>query len=270
MNLELLNSALKNSPVSNWRAFDEIGSTNDEALRWLDEGATDFSLVIADSQNKGRGRFDRKWVTRPGTSLAFTVIFKPTPEESKVPTPLYAPMCGLAVWQALHDKLGLNPQIKWPNDVLLEREKCCGILVEAAWTGTTLNGIIAGIGINIAEGSLPPAGTALFLATWIEQHTGKPVDRFALLSDVLVSLADWRSQLGTAQFYDTWQEHLAFKGERVRVEQAGNEPLLGTEMGIDSNGNLLLLDASGATITVEVGDVHLRSAEPGEPITGRL
>lgn len=269
MDLELLKAVLKNSPVSNWRAFDEIGSTNDEALRWLDEDATDFSLVIADSQSKGRGRFDRTWITRPGTSLAFTVIFKATADEMNVPISLFAPMCGLAVWQTLHDKLELNPQIKWPNDVLLERKKCCGILVEAAWTGDTLNGIIAGIGMNIAEGSLPPTGTTLFPATWIERYTGKTVDRFALLTGVLIALADWRSQLGTAQFFETWQEHLAFKGERVSVEQEGNKPQIGTELGIDTNGNLLLLNASGATITIEVGDVHLRSAENGEPITGR-
>lgn len=269
MDQSRLKNALAHSPVVSYRAFEEIGSTNDEALRWLDEGAPDFSLVIADSQTKGRGRFDRKWITQPGTSLAFTVIFKPSAAEREIPAALFAPMCGLAVWQVLKDKLRLSPQIKWPNDVLLERQKCCGILVEAAWTGAELNGIVMGIGINIAEGSLPPVTSALFPATWIEKYTHEPVERFELLTEVLKSLDDWRSRLGTETFFATWQENLAFRKEQVRIEQSGKGPLTGEEIGIDTYGNLLLRDASGATITVEVGDVHLRSADTGGPSVGR-
>jgi BirA family biotin operon repressor/biotin-[acetyl-CoA-carboxylase] ligase len=259
MDQTLLRQALKATPVSEFRAFDEIGSTNDEALAWLDAGAADFSMVIADSQSQGRGRFDRKWVSHPGSSLAFTVILRPTDNETARPTSLFAPMCALAVHQALTEATGLAAQIKWPNDVLLERHKFCGILVEADWTGSKLNGIVMGIGINVSAGSLPPQ--SLFPATWIEQHTPRPVDRFDLLTRTLSALAVWRSQLGSPVFFRVWSERLAFVGEPVRVEQAGRAAIQGTEIGIDTEGNLLLHDASGATITVEVGDVHLRSDE---------
>ncbi len=261
MDLKSLERSLINTPVTAFRAFDEIGSTNDEALTWLDQEASDFSLVIADLQTKGRGRFQRRWITLPGASLAFTVIFRLSEEEKQKPIALYAPLCGLAVWQALHDQLGLSPQIKWPNDILLERQKCCGILTEGAWLGDQLNGIVLGIGINITKDSLPiDAAVTQFPATWLEKHTQSKVDRFSLLSGVLNALSDWRGKLASPQFFKTWQDHLAFLGEQVKIEQIEKEPIIGSVKGIDSQGNLLLSLIDGQEKAIEVGDVHLRNA----------
>lgn len=261
MDTNLLKKALAATPVTDMRAFDEIGSTNAEALQWVENGSPDFALVIADRQTKGRGRFNRLWITHPGASLAFTVIFKPTAQELAAPSSLYAPLCGLAVWQSLHDSLGLEPQIKWPNDILLERQKCCGILVEASWVGKQLNGIVLGIGINITPESLPSTEEALrFPATWVEMFTNKPVDRFGLLAEVLKSMQYWRAHLGSPEFFTTWQEHLAFRGEQVRIEQIEKSSIIGNVKGIDSRGNLLLLQENGTEVAVEVGDVHLRPA----------
>jgi len=258
MDEEELRIALKNSPVSEIRAFTSIGSTNDEALAWADDSAPDFSLVIADQQTKGRGRFDRKWITCPEASLAFSVIFRPTSAELVTPTSLYAPLCGLAVWQALNQSLHLHPLIKWPNDILLDRKKCCGILVEAAWSGTSCKGIVLGIGINITADSLPPESSPRFPATWIEKYTSAPVDRFALLAQVLINLKFWREQMGQPLFFDTWQDHLAFRGEAVRIVENENSSIIGIEEGIDSSGNLIIRNDTGEKILIEVGDVHLR------------
>lgn len=253
-----LRKALRNSPVSEIRTFESIGSTNDEALAWADDSAPDFSLVIADQQTKGRGRFDRKWITRAEASLAFSVIFRPTAEELAAPTSLYAPLCGLAVWQALSQQLHLDPLIKWPNDILLERKKCCGILVEAAWSGASCKGIVLGIGINITADSLPPDSSPRFPATWIEKFTSTPVDRLALLAQILINLKFWREQMGRELFFDTWQDHLAFRGESVRIVENENSSIIGIEEGIDCSGNLILRNESGEKVLIEVGDVHLR------------
>ena len=258
MNENELKNKLIESPVSQIRAFASIGSTNDEALQWAEDGANDFSLVIADQQTKGRGRFDRRWITKPGASLAFTVIFVPTKTELETPTALYAPLCGLAVWQALHQSLALEPLIKWPNDILLDRQKCCGILVEAAWAGVQCKGIVLGIGVNITADSLPPDAAPRFPATYLENHTRQPVDRFALLANILNAMQYWRSQMGSAEFFDTWQAHLAFRGEVVRIVENENSSIIGIEEGIDSAGNLVIRPESGGEIHIEVGDVHLR------------
>ena len=260
MDITLLQKALKNSPVSEIRVFDEIDSTNDEALRWLEKGAPDFALVIADSQTKGRGRMNRRWITQPGTALAFSVILHPGASEASSSSSLYAPLCGLAVWQVLQEKYHLHPQIKWPNDILLERQKCCGILVEASWLGSNLKGIVLGIGINIKQESIPQNSETQFPATWLEKYTRHPVERFLLLADVLESLYDWRKKIGSREFFKVWNENLAFLGEEVRVERIKDDPACGIVEGINEQGNLLIKEKTGAIITIEAGDVHLRLA----------
>ncbi len=266
MDLAQLERSLAATPVSEWRAFEEIGSTNDEALAWLEEDAPDFSLVIADLQTRGRGRFQRRWVSRPDASLAFTVIFRLNEVEQRQPISLYAPLAGLAVRQALEGRLGIQAQIKWPNGILLARKKACGILVEGAWLGEHLQGIVLGIGINLTAASLPEdAEVGQFPATCVEAHTPTAVDRFDLLADVLNSLRFWRQNFATPQFFATWQAHLAFMGEEVRIEQMGKEPIIGKVTGIDSQGYLLLLLRGGQEIAVEAGDVHLRTTAEHTP-----
>ena len=260
--------ALKSSPVSELRTFDTLGSTNDEALAWIDTGAPDFSLVVADQQTRGRGRFDRQWITRPGASLAFSVILRPSTAELAHPNPLYAPLCGLAVWQALQAVPGLKPEIKWPNDILLGREKCCGILVEAAWSGTRLDGIVLGTGININADALPANAAVRFPATWVEKHSAAPIDRFALLAQILDALQYWRSRQGNQEFFATWQEHLAFRGEKVRIVENEKSSIIGIEEGIDAQGNLLVRGKDGECVHIEVGDVQLQPGADSESFTG--
>jgi BirA family biotin operon repressor/biotin-[acetyl-CoA-carboxylase] ligase len=261
MDRKFLQNALRTSPVSELRAYDEIGSTNDEALQWIDAEAPDFALVIADRQTRGRGRLNRQWITQPEASLAFSVILRPTEQETAAPSALYAPMCGLAVWQVLHDQYGLEAQIKWPNDILLQREKCCGILVEAAWSGQSLNGVVLGIGINLRADALPADAVIRFPATWVEKHTKQPVDRFELLAKILTALQYWREHLGSPEFFLTWQDHLAFKGEKVSIVENEISSIIGIEEGIDAAGNLILRNSEGEKISIAVGDVSLRSSQ---------
>ena len=257
MDLKLLSEALSNTPVSATHAYETIGSTNDEALAWADEGAADNSLVISDEQTKGRGRFNRRWVTRPGSSLAFSLILKPSIAEIEHLS-LFAPMCGLAVHDAITTLFNIEPQIKWPNDILIERQKCCGILVEAAWTNGRPEAVVCGIGINITRESVPPADGQLFAAACLEDFVLQPVDRFKVLQQVLVNLQKWRSMLASPTFFEQWTDHLAFIGEQVMIVQSEKQPIIGIEKGIDSHGNLVLLLADNVEKTFEVGDVHLR------------
>jgi len=257
---ETLKQALSDLPIGGLRAYDSIGSTNDEALAWADAGCADFSLVIADEQTKGRGRFDRRWVTQKGTSLAFSLIIHPTQLEIEH-LPLFAPLCGLAIWQTLNDRYHVKSQIKWPNDVLIERQKCAGILVEAAWKGSELKSFVLGIGINIRRGSIPPSTDQLFPATYIESATDHPVDRFEFLASVLQSIIFWRKFLGRQEFIHEWQSHLAFMGEQVKIVQSPKPSIIGIIKGIDPMGRLIITQAGAIETAVEVGDVHLRLAE---------
>lgn len=264
MNRHELEVALSETALSAWRYFDSIGSTNTEALRWAESGAPDFSLVIADEQTSGRGRFDRHWVTTPGSSLAFSLVLQPAVNE--IPNlALFAPLCGIAVREAVHLVCGLSPQIKWPNDVLLQGQKFCGILVESSWQGSQPGAVVMGIGINVNRGSVPPPELQGFPATSLETVSGKPVNRGTMLRAVLLAIEAWRGRLGTTAFMQQWQKHLAFKGQRVQIENSEKPLIIGKIKGINESGQLLLVEDNGEVVSVTIGDVHLRPMRTNDP-----
>jgi BirA family transcriptional regulator, biotin operon repressor / biotin---[acetyl-CoA-carboxylase] ligase len=238
--------------------FNRIGSTNDFARSLLENGAGDGTLVIADEQTLGRGRLDRRWITPPGSALAFSLVLRPTPLEQTV-IGRFAPLCGLAVCKALAEKYGLKAEVKWPNDVLLDRRKTCGVLVEAHWLGTNLQGLVAGIGVNVSPPSVPDKTQVLFPATCVEDHSGARVEREDLLSAILNALLQERGRIVSPDFLADWEARLAFKSEWVTVEGSSSS-LVGRVLGVAPDGGLRLQPESGPEVVVNVGDVHLRPA----------
>jgi BirA family biotin operon repressor/biotin-[acetyl-CoA-carboxylase] ligase len=257
--------ALQGTAVSQYHYFDRIGSTNDEALKWVESGASDFSLVFADEQTSGRGRYDRHWITPPGASLAFSLILHPSPPDPSL-IPFYSPLAAIAVHQAVTSLLGITAMIKWPNDVLIRRKKFCGILVEASWKGSSLAGIVMGIGINISLDSIPDKIHQNFPATCLEAECGHPVNRGDVLRATLQSIARWRSSLGSDALIEYWNQHLAFRNEWVRIEHSEKPSIIGKVKGIDPVGNLILDDKMENETRIMIGDVHTR---PGIEEGGR-
>ena len=217
MNETSLRAALERLPIASLHFHASAGSTNDIALQALEHThPPDLTLIVADTQTAGRGRLQRQWVTLPGSALAFSLIIRPTAAEAAW-LGFFAPLAGLAVALALED-LGLRPEIKWPNDVLLNRRKVCGVLVESVWEGSQVRGCVVGVGVNVAPSSVPPVDQVMYPAGCVEQALGQPVAREALLASILKYFIQHRPSLGTPPFLQAWQQRLAFKGEPVRVE----------------------------------------------------
>jgi len=258
MNTIQLREYLLDLPLPGVRFLDETDSTNSVAMAWAEEGAEDYSLVVADTQSAGRGRSGHKWHTQPGAALAFSLILRPNANESDF-IPLFSPLGALAVNSALLTEFSLNSEIKWPNDVLINRQKVAGILVELNWLGSQLSALVIGIGINIASSAIPTGMRMDFPATCIETSLGKPVDRFDVLRAVLREFLRWRPLLTTSVFLQAWEEHLAFKGEIVRIlSTTGEAPRSGKVVGVRQNGGLVLQTENGELFDVQVGEVHLR------------
>ena len=256
MNRTEFENKLSFLPLGAFRYFDTIGSTNDEALVWASQDAPDLSLVIADEQTSGRGRMDRKWFTPPGSALALSLILRPTIIERTHPSRITG-LLALSLAEALL-QLGLAPQIKWPNDVLLNGQKVAGILVESSWLGESLDAMILGMGVNVLKAAVPPADQLLFPATSIETELGHPIERSGLLREILTRVLDWRPKLGTEAFLKAWDGHLAFRGQQVRVEGGSEGPIRGEVLGLEADGSLRLQDEHGKSVTVHFGEVHLR------------
>ena len=166
------------------RAYDTVTSTNDLALEWAAAGAPNGAVVYAELQTKGRGRMGRAWSARSGLNLTFSVVLRPVlaPDRWNLIT---IAAC-VAASEAIDSFTApVCTQIKWPNDILIDKRKCCGMLLESAGAGQASSAsrtVILGIGINVNEDTFPidieHQATSLLLAT------GRPVHRAHLLAAV--------------------------------------------------------------------------------------
>jgi len=238
--------------------YQEVGSTNQVAEELIYHGAPHFSLVLADSQTAGKGREGRSWTTYPGKALAFSLILYPDPGLiGSAQLEMLSGLGALAVAEALRDHLGLNPEIKWPNDVLVDRKKVSGVLVDLNWSGSDLKGVVIGIGINVLRGSVPDFDLN-FPASSLEELGGEEISRLDLLVNLLDSFLKWYPRLGSQTFITAWDAYLAFKGEPVRLVSSGRTVDQGRLMGISPEGSLIILSGTGAERQYRSGEIQLR------------
>jgi len=264
MDERILRKALSDIPLGGLRYFARAASTNDVALAWAAAGAGDLALVYAEEQTAGRGRGTNRWFTPPGAGLAFSLVLRPLPGEEQS-LAFFSALGALAVCEALAAQ-GLDPQIKWPNDVLLNRRKVCGVLAESVWSGEELDSIVIGIGINVKPGAVPPPEQLNFPATCVEAElalleprpASRTCDRPALLHQSLQALLYWRGLVATDIFRHAWESRLAFCGEQVEILAAEQPVKVGRVEGLEQDGGLRLRAPEGSVFTVQFGEVHLR------------
>jgi BirA family biotin operon repressor/biotin-[acetyl-CoA-carboxylase] ligase len=266
MNQQELELIFYDLPLGGIQYYKSLDSTNNTAVKWAATGAKDFSLVVADEQTGGRGRSGNRWYTYPGTALAFSLIIRPTMEITKISSSLAARYTGLGslgVSQVMQVQYDLPSRIKWPNDVLLNGRKFCGVLVEAQWEGDILSSVVLGIGINVTKGAIPPSDALHYPATCMENELGYSVDRISLLHHILRGIIRWQERIMKADFLHAWESNLAFRGSLVRVSSINHknntDPLFsdGIILGLDSDGQLRLRTNSGEEISIQNGSLSL-------------
>ena len=260
MDLATLQSRLSDLPLGELAYFGVLDSTNEQALRWAQDGAPHLSLVVADEQTAGRGRSGRTWFTPPGAALAFSLILYPN-ELGSVPVPRITGLGALAVCDVLQNKYELMAQIKWPNDVLVGGSKLAGVLVEAHWHGDEIQAAVLGIGINVAPDSVPSERELDYPATCLEVVLGSPVDRWRLLEEVLAATLYRLSSLNQADFLQAWESNLAYQGQWVQLLKEGSEPVEGRLIGLESDGSLRLELSGGDEKSFQAGEVRLRKVD---------
>ena len=240
--------------------FDSLDSTNTKALEMARAGAAEGTSVIARQQTAGRGRLGRRWESPPDSGLYFSIILYPDLPAAQMP--LITLMAGISVSDTIV-QLGLKPDIKWVNDILVGEKKICGILAETTDSpaGTA---IVVGIGINIDNKGFPPelADTA----TSIDEESGSRPDRNALIDTLFGSIADAYGVLtaadGARATIDAWQQRSSyFKGKAVSVIN-GNETIEGVTDGLESNGALRVRMSGGEVAIIHAGDVGRLRALP--------
>jgi BirA family biotin operon repressor/biotin-[acetyl-CoA-carboxylase] ligase len=261
MDQSKLESALAGLPLKGIRFYDQVDSTNDLASRWAHEGAPHLALVITDEQRAGRGRAGRRWYTPAGAALAFSLVLHLPPEPGHVGVQRLSGLGALAVCQGLHEHTGLNPEIKWPNDVLLDGRKTAGVLAEIDWLGDQPRVAILGIGVNVDPASTPPNPRIDFPATSVADQVGRAVDRIALLERILTALLDWWPRVESPAFLQEWERRLAYRGGWLQIQTEGGPAVEGRILGLTTVGGLRLRLRSGAEKTFEGGVFRLRPVD---------
>ena len=251
-------------PDGLWREIEVVestGSTNADLLARALRGEPEGAVLAAEEQRAGRGRMGRTWTSPPRAALTFSLLLKPAvPPARRGWLPL---LTGVAVAAAVTRATGVETGLKWPNDLLAADAKLAGILAEAAG-----DAVVVGIGLNVSTepaefpnprpGALPAISLRAAGATALNRE------------DILLAILD-----GFERWYRAWQQAggdpdrsglrpayirlSATIGRTVRAELPGGQALSGPAVGVDSDGRLLVLLASGSEVAVAAGDVvHLR------------
>ncbi len=236
--------------------LDEIDSTNNEVRRLGEAGADEGTVVIAKQQTGGKGRRGRAWFSPAGTGIWMSVLLRPELEPEKVSG--ITLMAALSVCRAIRRTTGLNTQIKWPNDLVIDGKKVCGILTEAVLEGNQLLYVVLGIGVNVNQTEFPedlPHAWSLALAG------GNVPDRENIIFGILKSLSEDYEQY--LQFGDlrglkeAYEAHLVNLNRTVRVLSPAGE-WTGVAEGITDSGDLLVRNDQGELVAVNSGEVSVR------------
>jgi len=227
-----------------------LPTTMDAAREEAQAGTAEGTVVVAGEQTTARGRLKRTWLS-PGGNVAFSVILYPTREQLVG----LIMVSSLSVVGGIETVTGLRAGIKWPNDVLIEDRKVCGILIESSLQADSVDYAIVGIGINV---NLDPTDFPEIAptATSLSIEVGKEVSRPALLRAVLTEME--RLYLAPQEsVFNQWRDRLVTLGKDVRVT-SGSTTLDGVAESVEPDGTLMLRLPDGTLTAVTVGDVSIR------------
>ena len=243
--------------------YEEVTSTNTVAKEWAQKAPNRESrhglVVTAERQTAGKGRLGRAWNSAPGEGIWCSVVLAPEMLLSEASR--FSFIAAVAIAEGLSQYTGLAVKIKWPNDLLVQGKKICGILVEMAAEAEHVNHFVLGFGINANQAlsdfpeELQAKATSLFL------QTGQKVSRLPLLAQILQSLEQTLllyQKEGFAPIGKRWMDNACFLDEVIIIRQNDKVLASGLMRGIDDDGALLLERQGGEILRILSGDVSMR------------
>ncbi|MFP4697201.1 MAG: biotin--[acetyl-CoA-carboxylase] ligase [Eubacteriales bacterium] len=237
--------------------YDAIDSTNQQAKRLALDGLGNGTVVIAEQQIKGKGRRGKNWESPYQTGIWMSILLKPNihPNQASMITLL----AGLATVKSINKKIDNNSFIKWPNDIVINGKKVCGILTEISTEIDTVNYIIVGIGINV--NTLEFDKDIKDIATSIAREEGQKVDRVPIIQSILQNFEYYydifKRDLNLSNIIKEYEKECININKEVKVIYK-NKEIEGKAMGITPIGELVIIDKSGQKHTVNSGEVSVR------------
>lgn len=237
--------------------FDCLNSTNLRAKQEAENGAAQGTLIVADMQTAGRGRRGRSWSSPAGTNAYFTLILKPeyAPDRASMVTLVAA----LAVAEGIRETCGAMACIKWPNDIVIDGRKVCGILTEMSAERGYIHHVVVGVGINVGRQDFPPEIRER--AACLEEICGKKVSRTGLIVNVMRYFEKYYhcfcATTDLSGLLEDYNRRLISRDREIRVLDPRGD-YGGISRGINGAGELLVELENGATVNVYAGEVSVR------------
>lgn len=240
--------------------YDSVDSTNLRAIQEAEDGAPEGTLVVADVQTAGRGRRGRSWQSPAGVNAYFTLLLRPDykPERASMVTLVMA----LAVAEGIEAACGLRARIKWPNDIVVNGRKVCGILTEMRAERDSVRHVVVGAGINVGLQAFAPE--LADKAVSLQAECGFRIPRAFLIARVMKAFearyGTFRETLDLSGLRETYDGLLVNRDREVCVlDPAG--AFAGTARGINDRGELLVELPGGSLVTVYAGEVSVRGTD---------
>ncbi|HEY83088.1 MAG TPA: biotin--[acetyl-CoA-carboxylase] ligase [Dehalococcoidia bacterium] len=232
--------------------YPKLSSTMDIARKEARRGIAEGTVVIAEEQTVGRGRLKRTWLSPQG-SIALSIILYPRISY----LPYLVMLAALAAARSIEKVTGLKTQLKWPNDVLINGKKVCGILVETEVGENSAAYAIIGIGINV-NFKVADFPEILDVATSLADELGRDIPRVKIIRQLLAEVEELCSALPDGEpIYQEWRKRLITLGRKVQV-RTSTAILEGIAESVARDGSLLLRQADGSQTRIVAGDVTLR------------
>lgn len=234
----------------------ETDSTNLQACRLGDEGAPDGLVVIADHQSAGKGRMGRRWESPAEVNLYVSVLLRPSILPFEAPKLTF--LSAVAVCRAIAECCGLEANVKWPNDILLNGKKVAGLLNEMSSETDRVHYVVLGVGVNLNMRNEQFPGELRYPATSLLMESGETVSRLeftrALLREIDALYQIFLAQ-GSTPILNQWAALCDLTGKEIRVD-CNNLEIIGVMVGLGDDGALLVRTASGKVESVYAGDVQ--------------
>lgn len=237
--------------------YDETDSTNNQAKAAGEKGEAHGTLFVADRQTAGKGRRGRGWESPSGNSISMTILLRP--EIPPVKAPMLTLVMALAVADGIRDVLGVETGIKWPNDIVLNKKKICGILTEMSTEIDYINYVVIGVGINVNQETFPDEIKET--ATSLKIETGKPVKRAGIIAAVMSRFEQYYEQFVRREdlsgIREAYEACLVNRDCDVRVlDPAGAYEA--HAKGINNTGELIVVLPDGTEREIYAGEVSVR------------
>lgn len=237
--------------------FKETDSTNIQAKAGGEKGESHGTLYVAESQSAGRGRRGKSWESPAGESIYMSLLLRP--ELPPVKAPMLTLVMALAVARTIREQTGAEALIKWPNDIVVQGRKICGILTEMSTEMTWINYVVIGIGINVNQNEFPEE--LKDCASSLKMETGRRFRRSHLIAAVMEHFEMYYEQFlqegSLAGFRKEYNELLVNKDRQVKILEPGNH-YEAYALGINDTGELIVEKEDGSVQNIFAGEVSVR------------